>query len=467
MPRHNKSSPVSNVIYGTNSGIPFYNVNSFTVPDTRFYGPTVNPAPGAPNRPVRSRPTGLWKQVTYTPKPFVWITKRTLNKRGKWVTNKVPLKVTKMVLFYPKSPKRHKRKSLKGQHGLKPNAMSREVWKIGPISDGAEVKATSTAGPQFNRSCFGDLVLSAPPWNPYGTHFFNLANEMSMSNIELGTDAEALSALREKIHDQDVNLAQAFAERTQTIGMIADAAVRLGGALRSVRRGNLVAAAKSLFPQGSPSKQLANDWLVLQYGIKPLISDVQGMALHLAKLKYEPPRMKTVVTRRKRTHVTRETAPPLHSGRGIIYIDVQTEVTVKYSCELEVNVVGLRQASKLGLTNPAQLTWELIPFSFVIDWFLPIGDYLANLSSGEGIKITNFYKTIHKRRIITVTGQYGGAKIDSYTYTGTPFTQRFEKVEMSRTLVSSLPPVPLPTFKNPVSSLHIANSIALIRQLMK
>lgn len=30
--------------------------------------------------------------------------------------------------------------------------------------------------------------------------------------------------------------------------------------------------------------------------------------------------------------------------------------------------------SKLGITNPAEIIWDLVPFSFVIDWFIPIAN---------------------------------------------------------------------------------------------
>jgi hypothetical protein len=37
--------------------------------------------------------------------------------------------------------------------------------------------------------------------------------------------------------------------------------------------------------------------------------------------------------------------------------------------------------ARLGLLNPAEVIWELVPFSFVADWFLPIGDYLSALDA--------------------------------------------------------------------------------------
>lgn len=54
-------------------------------------------------------------------------------------------------------------------------------------------------------------------------------------------------------------------------------------------------------------------------------------------------------------------------------------------------------SSALGLTTPLQTIWELIPFSFVFDWFVPIGDNLRRLEDKLGLseiatsyELTNF-----------------------------------------------------------------------------
>jgi hypothetical protein len=40
--------------------------------------------------------------------------------------------------------------------------------------------------------------------------------------------------------------------------------------------------------------------------------------------------------------------------------------------------------ASIGLINPSTVVWELIPFSFVVDWFLPIGNFLHGLSALTG-----------------------------------------------------------------------------------
>lgn len=45
-------------------------------------------------------------------------------------------------------------------------------------------------------------------------------------------------------------------------------------------------------------------------------------------------------------------------------------------------------SSALGLSSPLQNIWEIIPFSFVIDWFVPIGDAFLRLEDKLGFHST-------------------------------------------------------------------------------
>jgi hypothetical protein len=44
-------------------------------------------------------------------------------------------------------------------------------------------------------------------------------------------------------------------------------------------------------------------------------------------------------------------------------------------------------AQQVGITNPLLYAWEVIPFSFVFDWFLSVGDYLTAQTALQGVQI--------------------------------------------------------------------------------
>lgn len=52
------------------------------------------------------------------------------------------------------------------------------------------------------------------------------------------------------------------------------------------------------------------------------------------------------------------------------------KITFRWKDTLGPTVGTLQQ---FGITNPLNLVWELIPYSFVLDWFIPVGDYLSQL----------------------------------------------------------------------------------------
>lgn len=83
------------------------------------------------------------------------------------------------------------------------------------------------------------------------------------------------------------------------------------------------------------------------------------------------------------------------SGKRItesgVYV-VKTGAIVRYSSP------NVALAQQMGLANPLAIAWELVPFSFVVDWFTNIGDCLGALSDLYGVTLerpftTEFMKT--------------------------------------------------------------------------
>jgi len=58
---------------------------------------------------------------------------------------------------------------------------------------------------------------------------------------------------------------------------------------------------------------------------------------------------------------------------------------VKIFANVSCSNPDLLLANRLGVINPATVLWELTPYSFVLDWFLPIGKWLANFSASAGM----------------------------------------------------------------------------------
>jgi hypothetical protein len=148
--------------------------------------------------------------------------------------------------------------------------------------------------------------------------------------------------------------------------------------------------------------------------------------------------------------------------------DVDFKVLVRLDYSLSNPV--LANLSQMGITNPVELAWEELPYSFVADWFLPIGDYLGNLDATLGWDFIGGTKsaTITQRHRVDVLGT-------PYSPPGTPwfftFKSKWNNIKgrgrrfwLNRSVYTSSPYPDNLFLKNPVSGVHLANAIALLRQ---
>lgn len=130
-------------------------------------------------------------------------------------------------------------------------------------------------------------------------------------------------------------------------------------------------------------------------------------------------------------------------------------------------------ARELGLLDPASVLWELTPWSFLFDYFMPVGTYLENLAVIPNLK-GRFIHT-RKRTFQSVTGAMPPKQIyvnpwDQKTYYYDLYgasSSAYEFSEFTRTPMTGLS-VPSPNFRTLPEALmpgrRIANVIALSHQ---
>lgn len=212
-----------------------------------------------------------------------------------------------------------------------------------------------------------------------------LPDHRSFTSLENEAMLKALA----KVSDAKSNLAVMFAEKAKTSSLILDSATRIFNAMRSFRKGNLKGIAENL--NISPSK-LHKSWLEYKYGWMPLLMDVKGSAEFLAQQNLGRPPRFTVSSTVKDPISGTITGP----GNNRMSFDSNME-TATYSSDrvksvrvklwLEISNPQLTQLQQLGLTNPALVAWELIPFSFVFDWFISVGSYLQGITALNGVTV--------------------------------------------------------------------------------
>jgi len=211
-----------------------------------------------------------------------------------------------------------------------------------------------------------------------------------------------------KMADAKVNVAVAYAEAHKTSDLILDTARRVEKAYRAFRKGDLRGIAQNL---NITPKRLHKSWLEYKYGWLPLLMDVKGAAEYFAQQHLVRPTTFTVSATEEvvKTSTWKYTQAMYGSGAlfdSTYFLSVHLKTRVKIWCELTSPHLSTMQ--QLGLTNPALVAWELVPFSFVFDWFVQVGDWLTAATAQQGVTI--------KRAMLSYVED------DGHTYTQPPTT---------------------------------------------
>lgn len=274
----------------------------------------------------------------------------------------------------------------------------------------------------------------------------------------LSSQAEIACLLQAR--DMKIDLSSAFAEGRKCVSGIAERTIKVLDAFTLTKKGNWRGASRVLGytpNRKRMGKSTASDWLELQYGWLPFLSDIHGL--------HEEFNRDTVINAFRFT-VRSIAKEPIDVNRRNAGNSAGSEALYSvtgykyYRCCLtyEVSDDTYIIASRIGLTNPAELAWNLLPYSFVTDWFLPVGDWLGAMTAALGL------------RFISGTGSRGS----KFTWSGETVADGSAHYVVSDVKCSGTRhsggrgiypnnPMPLPYFKNPLSTTHVANAVALIQ----
>ena len=292
---------------------------------------------------------------------------------------------------------------------------------------------------------------------------------------------KARQRLASQVNSMSINLGQAFAERKQTAELIGTTARRIVSAATALKRGRLgdfvtalgiqttgaVRGAWLRVQKTHPERRLANHWIEFQYGWKPLLQDAYGAAELLARHISDDSWHHAVHSSGKAEDKSYSSS--VASGLRTNALTVRN-TKCRMAARYRMNSAARATLSATGISNPALLAWELLPWSFAVDWFVPVGNYLESLMAFDGFDLidgclsntsttkyqqdtygTNtVYQSIYKA--VTTTSWSAGYFICTYT----------------RAPIYSWPSAVLPTFKNPLGGeplQRLTTALALLTQV--
>lgn len=227
--------------------------------------------------------------------------------------------------------------------------------------------------------------------------FESVAPQRPSLTMDLGLQSQLYNKIRNAQYGRGSsppNLGVTVGEAHESIRMIGTTARSLASAFESVRKGDPIGAAKALGVVANDAARrkvpkvktdgasaLSSAWLSLKYGWEPLLKDVKSYAEYAAK------QQQNLESRIKR----RVTATKTLNSREFYEFDGQGKGQELYesSCTHRLGASWIEvekpsTAYELGLTNPALIAWELMRYSFVVDWFMPIGTWLTSFDVFHG-----------------------------------------------------------------------------------
>lgn len=290
----------------------------------------------------------------------------------------------------------------------------------------------------------------------------------------------AVRKLAGKINKQSINLAVAMAERRQTVQLITGTARRLYAAARALRRADIGAVYAAFgistrvpsarehrrLETTHPDKRLADHWLEYNFGWKPLLNDVYGAAEALANHVYRDTYHGSVSSTGR---ASKSVFWSPSGNRKYDRFSQASSVRVKHAIRYKLDNYAVAALASTGMSNPLSVAWEVLPFSFVVDWFIPVSQYVQTLQAFDGFtvqagtKSTIIDTTLHKD--FAVYNDDGNG--NTFFRTGTSFVKQFD---YRRVQVSSWPPAVPPAFRNPLDKDEVwtcLTSIALLTQIFR
>ncbi len=226
---------------------------------------------------------------------------------------------------------------------------------------------------------------------------------------------------------------------------------RLSGFSRS--RGDSKKAVDNARARRQLIKDVSSVILEWRYGWSPLMQDIQN-AVEVLQKPYPP----TKIIARGSYNGSQKLFT--YGGSAAITEHFSEHVTCRGT--IQVTNPNLALANQLGFINLAYVAWEAIPFSFVVDWFLPVGNFLNNFTSYAGLTLSD--ASITMRRKSSVVDYPSTEYVGDYTYvTGKPIRVHSKKI--TRTVGIDLlprPPLVLGTGLTPGRAL---NAVALLGQM--
>jgi hypothetical protein len=140
-------------------------------------------------------------------------------------------------------------------------------------------------------------------------------------------------------------------------------------------------------------REISANFLEYEYGIKPLLKDIDSSIEILTRGDFDLPIRSQASDQIQSVNWV---AGSFGSNPRYSYFDrtvVDGRFQIRLRATVRVTNPNLFLANQLGLIDLA-LPWKLVPFSFVVDWFVNVEQVISSMTDWYGVTLLNPHTTV-------------------------------------------------------------------------
>lgn len=261
-------------------------------------------------------------------------------------------------------------------------------------------------------------------WNsgPY----FTVTESALKERFPTSSDVDASVILaRNNVADRVASFGESLAELVQTLKSLAGLAGSIDSFIQAAMAKDYKRVADSLgIPRNARKHRravvrfngmgiptVANAFLCWNFGLSPIIEDMVALAVLMGSGKplritgkslYRPRGWK-----QQRSVTYTSQVPPTAFSYDINFIR-KSEVGVATRLDYEVSLEALRNLTSYGLLDAPATLWALVPYSFLVDFVLPVSEVLRSMTATFGLS----YKGGSATRFSKIDDKFVNSKPD-------------------------------------------------------
>ena len=267
--------------------------------------------------------------------------------------------------------------------------------------------------PQWNNNCNLKVVGTRSILGCLGTNdrFKTAPTELDLTTLKDQCITKAFS----RVGNDQMLVLSSLAEANSTLQGITDLLRKAGKILSLIKKRKFWALRYELTP-----KDVRDLYMNARYNLRPLYHDIKALLEIYESLSKEKPKRQTARAKVSESISDNDTIVRTLFDFSGCKVDIKYDRMARRDVTVRAGVLSTasqNDASLFGLDKLVETAWDLIPFSFIVDWFINVGDTLSAWTPVLGFKTLASWVTVEET--VTQKTTIVAVDFDYHAYGGT------------------------------------------------